>query len=153
MAHISSEILGFRNWIFVYCIIKKLHDKITTDYTLLLGLCRKHQDSWPISLARLVVNGKFCFLTNEQVFQELYLCLPWCFLHNLCTIYTVFTFLKRTLVIYDLTFGHKIAEIFVLKSTSIHFCSRSTYMAWSQICKERECSTNISAILSLKVKL
>ena len=28
--------------VFKYCIIKKLHDKITTDYTLLLELCKKH---------------------------------------------------------------------------------------------------------------
>ncbi len=66
-----SEILGLRNWFFKYCIIKKLHDKITTDYTLLLGLCKKHWVKYgfgTISLASLVVNGKFCLLTNKQVF-------------------------------------------------------------------------------------
>ena len=71
MAHISLEILGLRNWFFKYCIIKKLHDKITTDYTLLLGLCKKHWVKYgfdTISLASLVVNGKFCLVTNKQVF-------------------------------------------------------------------------------------
>ena len=71
MAHISSEILGLRNWFFKYCIIKKLHDEITTDYTLLLGLCKKHRVKYgfgTISLASLMVNGKFCLLTNKQVF-------------------------------------------------------------------------------------
>ena len=50
MAHISSEILGLRNWFLKYCIVKKLHDKITTDYTLLLGLCKRHffGDEWKI---------------------------------------------------------------------------------------------------------
>ena len=33
MARISSGILGLMNWFFMYCIIKKLHDKITIDYT------------------------------------------------------------------------------------------------------------------------
>ena len=49
----------------------KLHDKITTDYTLLLGLCKKHWGKYgfgTISLASLMVNGKFCLLTNKQVF-------------------------------------------------------------------------------------
>ena len=68
-AHISSEILGLRNWFFMYRIIKKLTDKITIDYTLLLGLC---VNCWvkykfgTISLASL--NGKFCSLTMKQVF-------------------------------------------------------------------------------------
>ena len=76
MAHISSEILVLRNWFFKYCIIKKLHDKITTDYTLLLGLCKKHWVKYgfdTISIAS-VVNGKFCLLTNKSLFG-LYLCL------------------------------------------------------------------------------
>ena len=67
MAHTSSEILGLRSRFFKYCIIKKLHDKITTDYTLLLGLCKKHWVKYgfgTISLVSLVVNGKFCFLTS-----------------------------------------------------------------------------------------
>ena len=71
MAHISSEILGLRNWFLKYCIIKKLHDKITTDDTLLLGLCKKHWVKYRFgssSLASLVVTGKFCLLTNKQVF-------------------------------------------------------------------------------------
>ena len=71
MAHISSEILGLRNWFFKYCITKKLHDKITTDYTLLMGLCKKHWVKYgfdTISLASLLVNGKYCLLTNKQVF-------------------------------------------------------------------------------------
>ena len=52
-------------------MIKILHDKITTDYTLLLGLCKKHWVKYgfdTIPLASLVVNGKFCLLTNKQVF-------------------------------------------------------------------------------------
>ena len=71
MAHISSEILGLRNWFFKYCKIKKVHEKITTHYTLLLGLCKKHWGKYgfdTISLASLVVNGKFCLLANKQVF-------------------------------------------------------------------------------------
>ena len=71
MVHISLEILGLRNWFFKYCIVKKLHNKITTDYTLLLGLCKKHWVKYvfgTISLASLVVNGKFCLLANKQVF-------------------------------------------------------------------------------------
>ena len=31
MAHVSLENLCLRSWFFVYCIIRKLHDKITTD--------------------------------------------------------------------------------------------------------------------------
>ena len=71
MAPISSEILGLRNWVFMYCVIKKLHDKITIDYTFLLGLCRKHWVRFgfdTISLASMVVNRKFCLLTNKPVF-------------------------------------------------------------------------------------
>ena len=41
MAHVGLEILGLRNWFFMYCIIKKLHNKITIDYTLFLGFCKK----------------------------------------------------------------------------------------------------------------
>ena len=55
----------------MYCIIKILHGKITTDYTLLLGLCKKHWVKYgfvTISLASLMVNGEFCLLTNKQVF-------------------------------------------------------------------------------------
>ena len=46
MAHVSLENLNLRNSFFVYCIIRKLHDKITTDYTMLMGLCKKHQDKY-----------------------------------------------------------------------------------------------------------
>ena len=70
MAHISSEILGLGNWFFMYCIIKKLH-KITIDYSFLLGLCKKcwvKYGSGTLSLSSLLVNGKFCLLTNKQVF-------------------------------------------------------------------------------------
>ena len=45
MAHISSEILGLRNWFFKYRMLKKLHDKISTDYTLLLGITGKKTGS------------------------------------------------------------------------------------------------------------
>ena len=31
MAHVSSENFSLRNWFFVYCMIRKLDDKITTD--------------------------------------------------------------------------------------------------------------------------
>ena len=44
MAHVSLENLNLRNLFFVYCIIRKLHGKITTDYTMLMRLCKKHQD-------------------------------------------------------------------------------------------------------------
>ena len=56
------------------CKPKKLHDKITIGYTLLLGLCKKHQVKYgfgTISLASLVVNGKFCLLTNKQVITQI----------------------------------------------------------------------------------
>ena len=46
MAHVSLENLNLRNWFFVYCIIRKLHDKITIDYTMLMRLCKKHQDKY-----------------------------------------------------------------------------------------------------------
>ena len=46
MAHVSLENLNLRNWLFVYCIIRKWHDKITTDYTMLMRLCKKHQDKY-----------------------------------------------------------------------------------------------------------
>ena len=71
MAYISLEILALRNWFFKYSIIKKLHNKITTYYALLLGLCKKHWVKYgfdTISLASLMVNGKFCLSTNKQVF-------------------------------------------------------------------------------------
>ena len=46
MAHVSLENLNLRNLFFVYCIIRKLHYKIMTDYTMLMGLCKKHQDKY-----------------------------------------------------------------------------------------------------------
>ena len=46
MANVSSENFSLRNWFFVYSIIRKLRDKITTDYALLMGLCKKHQDKY-----------------------------------------------------------------------------------------------------------
>ena len=63
MAHISLEILGLRNWFFKVLYDKEIACKITTDYTLLLGLCKKHVVKYEFdttSLASLVVNGKFC---------------------------------------------------------------------------------------------
>ena len=46
MAHVSLENLNLRNWLFVYCKIRKLHDKITTNYTMLMGLYKKHWDKY-----------------------------------------------------------------------------------------------------------
>ena len=71
MAHVSLENLNLRNRFLVYCIIRKLHDKITTHYTMLMGLCKKHQDKYGFDpwcpLALLVVHGKFCLLMNKKV--------------------------------------------------------------------------------------
>ena len=50
MAHVSSENFNLRNSFFVYCIIRKLHDKITKDNTMLMGLCKKHQDKYGFDL-------------------------------------------------------------------------------------------------------
>ena len=54
---IFTNIPGPFTSFFVYCIIRKLHDKITTDYAMLMGLCKKHQDkygfdTWSSCLAR-----------------------------------------------------------------------------------------------------
>ena len=46
MAHASLENFNLRILFFVYCIIRKLHYKIMTDYTMLMGLCKKHQDKY-----------------------------------------------------------------------------------------------------------
>ena len=46
MADLSLENLNLRNSFFCVLYNKKLHDKITTDYTMLMGLCKKHQDKY-----------------------------------------------------------------------------------------------------------
>ena len=48
---IWSEIWGCALYMGAYytranSVIRKLHDKITTDYTMLMVLCKKHQDKY-----------------------------------------------------------------------------------------------------------
>ena len=53
MAHVSLENLNLRNWLFVYCIIRKLHDRITIDYTMLMGLCKNTRTNMALTLGPL----------------------------------------------------------------------------------------------------
>ena len=50
----------------MYRIIKKLHDKITTDYTLLLGLCKKHGQIWIWHYLSCLIGGEWKFLFVDK---------------------------------------------------------------------------------------
>ena len=53
MAHISLEILVLGTGFFKYCIIKKLPDKTTTEYTSLVGLCKNTGSNMDLALSLL----------------------------------------------------------------------------------------------------